>query len=195
MKSENIFSFPESPARTIWREEKHGSYYTWNGTVDNTQRPYQFCWLIRPPFPAETDVLTLYGLSDTTVPPYVQFTSQSLLLVDGADEFVDLDTYLRLGAGRPKAWNCIPCPLYEQWSVISQCVSAFEMQLVRSAPRNYEDISKMIVFVYILISESKVVIHSVNMLHLVRERSVRTLFNANKHRCCWPHSLKSEHRV
>lgn len=73
----------ESPAGTVWREAfaTHGSY-TWNVTVarkkitakitpedlDNfVSWDTSFVW---DAFPPSTDVLTLHGLSDKTVPPY-----------------------------------------------------------------------------------------------------------------------------
>ncbi|PPQ88392.1 hypothetical protein CVT25_011271 [Psilocybe cyanescens] len=73
----------ESPAGTVWKEhfEKHGSY-TWNITVARkpvvakiTPEDVQefVSWdtsIVWDKFPQSTDVLTLHGLSDKTVPPY-----------------------------------------------------------------------------------------------------------------------------
>ncbi|KAH9480227.1 hypothetical protein JR316_0006825 [Psilocybe cubensis] len=73
----------ESPAGSVWKEhfEKHGSY-TWNVTVARkpvvatiTPEDVQefVSWdtsLVWDKFPQHTDVLTLHGLSDKTVPPY-----------------------------------------------------------------------------------------------------------------------------
>jgi len=73
----------ESPAGTIWQEHfaKHG-FYTWNVTVAGKKFAAQvtpedvenfanwdtsFVW---DQFPSATDVLTLHGLQDQTVPPY-----------------------------------------------------------------------------------------------------------------------------
>ncbi|KAF8158490.1 ectomycorrhiza-regulated esterase [Crassisporium funariophilum] len=73
----------ESPAGTIWREHfaKHG-FYTWNVTVARKQIVAKITpedlenfvnWdtsIIWDQFPQTTDVLTVHGLSDKTVPPY-----------------------------------------------------------------------------------------------------------------------------
>ncbi|KDR82423.1 hypothetical protein GALMADRAFT_237733 [Galerina marginata CBS 339.88] len=73
----------ESPAGSVWREHfaRHG-FYTWNVTVARkpiiakiTPEDVQsfvnwdtsFVW---DEFPSTTDVLTLHGLADKTVPPY-----------------------------------------------------------------------------------------------------------------------------
>ncbi len=73
---------PETPGAKGWQEcFKTQGYYTWNVTVARKQiaaRIYphdveKFCsWdtsFIWDQFPKETDILTLHGLVDTTVPP------------------------------------------------------------------------------------------------------------------------------
>jgi len=73
----------ESPAGALWREHfiKQG-FYTWNVTVARRKIEAKITpedlqnfinWdtsLIWDHFPSTTDVLTLHGLRDTTVPPY-----------------------------------------------------------------------------------------------------------------------------
>ena len=76
--------FPESPAGTLWKESfaNHG-FYTWDVTVARkkikakiTPEDLQnfmdwdtsFVW---DKFPETIDVLSLHGLSDNTVPPFV----------------------------------------------------------------------------------------------------------------------------
>lgn len=99
----------ETPGARRWQEEfKTQGYYTWNVTVARKQiaaRIYphdveNFCsWdtsFVWDQFPKETDVLTLHGLADTTVPPYDALIyaralgnrspgTHSLHLMEGAD--------------------------------------------------------------------------------------------------------------
>lgn len=91
--SKKRFFISESPAGTVWREhfEKHGSY-TWNVTVarqkivatilpedleEFVRWDTSFVWT---QFPPATDVLTVHGLADKTVPPYVFHFSISTCL-------------------------------------------------------------------------------------------------------------------
>jgi hypothetical protein len=77
-------TFSESPAGTLWQEhfETQG-FYTWNVTVAGKKIVAKIApedvqkfanWdtsLIWDQFPSATDVLTLHGLEDKTVPPWV----------------------------------------------------------------------------------------------------------------------------
>jgi len=83
-RSSTLKIFPESPAGSIWQENfaKQG-FYTWNVTVARRKIVVRITpedlqnfidWdtsLIWDHFPSTTDVLTLHGLQDKTVPPWV----------------------------------------------------------------------------------------------------------------------------